>query len=163
MFFWGNKFNNNEVFELDQANEILQHSEYKSNLRTALYIHGYIEGHGVESVHVIIDAYQQRATHNLIVLDWGNLADGNYFLDALQNMKQVNFIFFYLSFKYIYNKFFVLQLGPKMAEVLIDMVHNGLDLEKFHLVGHSMGGQLSGLIGRKIIEKTNGACKLPRF
>lgn len=43
------------------------------------------------------------------------------------------------------------------------MFNNGLDIDKFHLVGHSLGGQLSGLVGRKIIEQTKGGAKLKRY
>lgn len=61
---------------------------------TALYIHGYIEAPGVESIHVIVDAYQKRGTQNILILDWGSLADGNYLFDAVQNVKEVTVKFF---------------------------------------------------------------------
>lgn len=39
----------------------------------------------------------------------------------------------------------------------------GLNKDKFHLIGHSLGAQLSGVIGRKIISKSNKSQKLKRF
>lgn len=96
----------------------------------------------MESIHVIVDAYLKRGNENIILLDWGTLADGNYLLDAVQNAKQ---------------------LGVKMADVLIEMFTDGLNVQQFHLVGHSLGGQLSGIIGRNVIKKTNKSIILPRF
>ena len=34
---------------------------------------------------------------------------------------------------------------------------------KFHLVGYSLGGQISGVIGRKLIEKSGGRFVIPRI
>lgn len=55
-----------------------------------LYIHGYLENPDVESVHVIVDSYLEKGNINLIILDWGELADGNYTFDAVVNAKQVS-------------------------------------------------------------------------
>lgn len=59
---------------------------------TVMYVHGYLENRDVESVHVIVEAYLRRNDINLLVLDWGTLADGNYMFDAVVNAKQVNCI-----------------------------------------------------------------------
>lgn len=107
-----------------------------------MYVHGYVESMAVESIHVIVDAYQRRGDQNIIVMDWGSLAEGNYVLDAVVNAKQ---------------------LGPRMADVLIGLFDAGLDVERFHLVGHSLGGQLSGIIGRNVIAKSGGKYTLPRY
>lgn len=53
-------------------------------------MHGYFENPSVESVRVIVDAYLERNDCNLIILDWGDLADGNYAFDAVVNLKQVS-------------------------------------------------------------------------
>lgn len=137
-----NDFNNHQIFDLDNASDILTHPQYNGARKTTLYVHGYIERPEVESIHVIVDAYLKRENENIILLDWGTLADGNYLLDAVQNAKQ---------------------LGVKMADVLIEMFTDGLNVQLFHLVGHSLGGQLSGIIGRNVIKKTNKSIILPRF
>lgn len=108
---------------------------------TVLYIHGYLEDPDVESIHVIAEAYLERKDTNLIVLDWGELADGNYIFDAVVNAKQ---------------------LGPELAKVLLEMFDHGLDINKFHIVGHSLGGQMAGIIGREILKRTKGEKKLKR-
>lgn len=35
--------------------------------------------------------------------------------------------------------------------------------EKLHIVGHSLGAQLAGQIGREITEQSNGLIKLERL
>lgn len=52
-------------------------------------MHGYVEGPTHQSVHVIVDAYLKRGDHNILVLDWSELADGNFLVDAVPNLKQV--------------------------------------------------------------------------
>lgn len=63
--------------------------------KTVLYIHGYLEGPDHESVNTIVDAYLERNDHNVLVLNWSQLANGNYFIDAVPNAKQVLFGFIY--------------------------------------------------------------------
>lgn len=77
-----------------------------------------------------------------MILDYGELADGNYMLDAVVNAKQ---------------------LGPVIAKILIGMFDNGLDINTFHLVGHSLGGQVSGIIGREIYKRSGKTKKLRRL
>lgn len=57
----------------------------------------------------------------------------------------------------------ILQLGNLLADTFLDLINNGLDVNKFHLVGHSLGGQMAGIIGRKIKEKSNKTIKLKRI
>lgn len=129
-------------FELNSAQDLLKHESFDANKKTVLYIHGYLENAEVESVHVLVDAYLSRSDYNFVILDWGELADGNYMLDAVVNAKQ---------------------LGPVLAKLLIGMFDNGLDINKFHLVGHSLGGQVSGIVGREIYKRSQKTKKLKRF
>lgn len=50
-----------------------------------------------------------------------------------------------------------------LSQTLIDMFANGLDVTKFHLVGHSMGGQLAGTVGRTIYQTSGKKTKLKRI
>lgn len=50
-----------------------------------------------------------------------------------------------------------------MGTVVLNAVRKGLDVQKFHVVGHSLGAQLCGYMGRKIIQQSNHAVKLPRI
>lgn len=57
----------------------------------------------------------------------------------------------------------IAQLGNHVADGLLAMFHDGLPVDTFHIVGHSLGAQLSGHIGRNIITKSRGKIKLPRY
>lgn len=135
-------FDNVAKFELNEAQAILKHEKFQASKKTVLYIHGYLENSEVESIHVIVDAYLSRDDYNIVILDWGELADGNYMLDAVVNAKQ---------------------LGPVIAKVLIGLFDNGLDINTFHLIGHSLGGQVSGIIGREIYKRSGKTKKLKRY
>jgi pimeloyl-ACP methyl ester carboxylesterase len=54
------------------------------------------------------------------------------------------------------------QLGEAMADTLLEMFSEGLNVEKFHLVGHSLGGQLAGYIGRTVLARTKGGVRIKR-
>lgn len=57
----------------------------------------------------------------------------------------------------------MLQLGPKMAEVILDWFDEGLNVETFSIVGHSLGGQMSGVIGRSVFKKSRGETQISRI
>lgn len=67
----------------------MTNAKFDHKKKTALYIHGYVEDPSHQSIHVIVDAYLQRDDYNILVLDWSDLADGNFFVDAVPNIKQV--------------------------------------------------------------------------
>lgn len=77
------------AYELDETCVMFKHSNFDKQKATVLYIHGYVEAPSHQSVNVIVQAYLQRNDHNVLVLDWSPLADGNYLLDAVPNVKQV--------------------------------------------------------------------------
>lgn len=54
------------------------------------------------------------------------------------------------------------QLAPKVAHILMAMFDNGLDIDKFHIVGHSLGGQLNGIISRHILKLSKGEKQVRR-
>lgn len=50
-----------------------------------------------------------------------------------------------------------------MSEVILDWFDKGLNVNTFHIVSHSMGAQLSGVIGRSVIEKSRGETQISRI
>lgn len=50
-----------------------------------------------------------------------------------------------------------------MAEVILNLVDEGLDIDKLHIVGHSLGSQMAGIIGRNVIKKSAGEIKIARI
>lgn len=142
VFFHGPTFTDSTTFELDDGINLIKHEKFDKSKKTVLYIHGYLENLKVESTKVIVEAYLQRNDVNLIFLNWGELAEGNYMLDAVVNAKQ---------------------LGSVLAKKLIEMFDNGLDINKFHLVGHSLGGQMSGIVGREVYRRSKKTKRLRRI
>lgn len=59
--------------------------------------------------------------------------------------------------------FFSRQLATKLSEVVLDWVDEGLDINRFHVIGHSLGGQIAGMIGRCAYRKSEGETKLSRI
>lgn len=57
----------------------------------------------------------------------------------------------------------MLQLATKMSEVILDWVDEGLDVNRFHIIGHTLGGQMAGMIGRCTFRKSDGETKLCRI
>lgn len=50
-----------------------------------------------------------------------------------------------------------------MAEVILDWFDEGLNVETFNIVGHSLGGQMSGVIGRSVYKKSRGETQISRI
>lgn len=89
-YFHGKTFEEHTVIRLNESVQVLNHERFDPNIPTVLYLHGYIETMQVESSHVIADAYLKRNDHNILLLDWAELADGNYLFDAVPNIKKVS-------------------------------------------------------------------------
>lgn len=82
-------FDEHTVYPVNESLAIMTHAQFDHKKKTVLYIHGYVEDPSHQSIHVIVDAYLQRNDYNIMVLDWSDLADGNFFVDAVPNIKQV--------------------------------------------------------------------------
>lgn len=50
-----------------------------------------------------------------------------------------------------------------MAEVILDWFDDGLNSETFFIVGHSLGAQMSAIIGRSVAKKSSGEKKIARI
>ncbi|XP_017467572.1 PREDICTED: phospholipase A1 member A-like isoform X1 [Rhagoletis zephyria] len=142
MLFYGPTYGDSDIYDLNDYKSLLEDSNFSKTKNTVLYLHGYLEDANIESIHVIVDAYLQRDDVNIIILDWGELANGNYMFDAVINCKQ---------------------LGSVLARYLVNMFELGLDIKKFHIVGHSLGGQMGGIIGREVYRRSGKTKKISRY
>ncbi|CAO1411079.1 unnamed protein product [Diamesa hyperborea] len=109
---------------------------------TVVYCFGYTENYTDASTQLIVDAYLSRNDHNILVIQWSMYAANNYFFQAIPN---------------------TIQLGAKIGKVLVEMQKVGFNLKTFHIVGHSLGGQLAGFIGRSVIENSKKELIIPRI
>ncbi|KAH0539274.1 hypothetical protein KQX54_003442 [Cotesia glomerata] len=105
--------------------EIIYH--YIDNTKPlVMYIHGYREHPANESIRTVIGAYLDRGTDNIFLVDWSDLSFDSY-LNLLLQVKDMARI---------------------IANTLDRLIELGLDLDTFHLIGHSMGAQMAGFVGK---------------
>ncbi|XP_035434073.1 inactive pancreatic lipase-related protein 1 isoform X2 [Spodoptera frugiperda] len=124
---------------LSQANKLFEIKGFDQNNPTVFYIHGFIEVAQQESIQVMVNAYlEARPGTNVILLDWSNMAHGSYFFNAARNTKKV---------------------GTAAAEQLNKLVDSGLLLDKFHVIGHSLGSHVAGYTARELKTKYSKTIK----
>lgn len=54
-------------------------------------------------------------------------------------------------------------MGYAAAVLLLQLIDQQFPIDKIHVVGHSLGGQLAGYIGRSVMSQTGGSKKLKRL
>ncbi|XP_055371524.1 pancreatic triacylglycerol lipase-like [Condylostylus longicornis] len=145
-FYYGDGNLQNTSYQLKDANQLLNHPVFDINKLTTLYVHGYTESQASESIQVVKNSYSYLPNYNFLALD--------YSLYVEANIKSIDYISAYQAVPY---------LAPYITEALLNLFNAGLPLQDFHLVGHSLGSQLSGYIGREIIQQSGGSLILPRI
>ncbi|EFN66713.1 Phospholipase A1 member A [Camponotus floridanus] len=103
-------------------------SRINSSKPTVLYIHGYMEHIGKDSIRTIVQAYLKRNDHNIIAMDYGKLVSDSY-MTAVKNAFHV---------------------AAALTVTLDKMVGSGFNSEKLHIVAHSLGSQVAGYLGRSV-------------
>lgn len=107
-----------------------------------LYGYGYTEKYTSLSTQTVVRSYIQRGDHNILVVEWSKYSDGSYFTQAIPNSYKV---------------------GEVIGKALLKMKKEGFRLEKFHLVGHSLGGHLVGFIGRSVYKNSGNTTQVTRI
>lgn len=131
-----------KLITLKDTKKLLHHSRYDRDRPTKIYCYGYTENFMSPGTQAIVDSYLERGDHNIIVIEWSSYNDGNYIIEAIPNMKRISHI---------------------IGNTLLDMKSLGFKLEKFHLIGHSLGGQMVGYIGRSVYHNSNKTIKMQRI
>ncbi|XP_045447734.1 endothelial lipase-like [Melitaea cinxia] len=128
---------NYTVFSLENPSPFLCSSFYKHERKTVFYVFGFGGKSDEHSVKGIVPVYLNRA--NICLLNWekeastgvlGNLAYG---ATAVPNARKI---------------------GKRFGKTLLILNKNGLNLKKVHVIGFSLGAQLSGYAGREV--RANG-------
>ena len=78
------------------------------------------------NILINIAAYLQRGLDNIVLLDWSAFSKGSYFQVA-SHAKVI---------------------AEQAAIALHKLVSAGLNVDSLHVVGHSLGAQVAGFIGR---------------
>lgn len=131
-----------EYIELNDTEKLLNHADYHTDLPTMIYGYGYTETYTSLSTQTVVSSFIDRMDHNILVVEWSNYSDGNYIFESIPNAHRV---------------------GDLVGKALVNMRDQGFDLEKFYLVGHSLGGHLVGYIGRSVSRHSNGTFKISRI
>ncbi|KAL5280345.1 hypothetical protein ACFFRR_004370 [Megaselia abdita] len=126
---------------IDDYDYILKNPNFNQTKPTVLYIHGFTETQSSNSVKTIVAAYEKRNRENLLSLGWSHYSGGSY-IEAARNVDIV---------------------GSSVTNKLYEMFGKGLDISKLHIVGHSLGAQLAGSIGRKLQIISSSSMILPRI
>ncbi|XP_030755431.1 pancreatic lipase-related protein 3-like [Sitophilus oryzae] len=96
---------------------------------TKIIIHGWIENHRRSWYKTIADEYLKINDINFIEVDWENIARLPY-ISSAKNLKFV---------------------GDEIVKFIADM---NLSAEKIHVIGHSLGAHVAGIVGKGILEKS---------
>ncbi|GAB0086693.1 hypothetical protein DMENIID0001_008020 [Sergentomyia squamirostris] len=103
---------------------------YFSNSETVkVIIHGYWAGYKHLSISPLRNAYLSSGAHNVICVDWMELANGFYPTVRYRVPKVGKHVGFLLK----------TQLMPR---------YPNLSLDRFHILGHSLGAHIAGNVGR---------------
>ncbi|CAG9801922.1 unnamed protein product [Chironomus riparius] len=87
------------------------------------------------SVRAVLDAYLKDGNHNFMIVHCDSI--------------------------FLYNAFNAEQIADDITDSLLKFYESGYD--KFHLVGFSLGAQIAGVVGRKVIKNSDGRFKIPRI
>ncbi|KAF2883713.1 hypothetical protein ILUMI_22463 [Ignelater luminosus] len=121
-------------------NPVRLNSKYLTNIdprkKVIVLIHGWISGSFGYGFPKLIDAYLQRYDANIIMVDWSVYAWKFYPVSVC--------------------------LLPKVAHIVGNFLcilsrQHRIPLSAIHLVGHSLGGQMSGLIGQHTQQYCGGS------
>ncbi|XP_026732602.1 pancreatic lipase-related protein 2-like isoform X2 [Trichoplusia ni] len=138
-FYNGETIDDYVDIPLSQASRLFEIKGFEKNNPTVFYIHGFIEVAQQESIQVMVKSYlDARPDTNVVLLDWSNMAHGSYLVNAARNTKKV---------------------GAAAAEQLNKLLESGLLLEKFHVIGHSLGSHVAGYTARELKTKYNKVVK----
>lgn len=131
--FYSGTFDEYVDIPLPHASKLLETNGFDVDKPTVLYMHGFIETAQQESVKVMVTSYlEARPNTNVVLLDWSNMSHGSYLVNAARNTKKV---------------------GVAAADQFSKLVGQGFQIDKLHLIGHSLGSHVAGYMARELKNK----------
>lgn len=150
---------NNTRYSINSLGSLPGHRSFNSRRKTVLYCHGkcdnfivstepfnnclnlgWVDDFNSEGTQQVTRAYIHRNDHNIIVLDWGWFSFTN-----LENAVKRSSV-----------------ISKHVGKALLKLFQLGVDVSTFHCVGHSIGAQMCGMMGRELIAISSGRFKLKR-
>lgn len=114
------------IFNRDLAG--LNRSGFNHNLPTVMVVHGYTDSRKRAIIVRLRSELVDKLDANVIVVDWHRAA-GQIYFTAVSNTYHA---------------------GEQLGEFLQFLEDVGYDLDKVHLIGHSLGAQISGVAGGRV-------------
>ncbi|XP_011505791.1 PREDICTED: lipoprotein lipase-like, partial [Ceratosolen solmsi marchali] len=103
-------------------------TDMDSRKPTVIYLHGYLGNVESDDVIAITSGYLQRRDHNVIAIDYRNISSQSY-ADLTDSAGLV---------------------GKVISGGINQLISYGISKRSIHLIGHSMGAQIAGIVGRTI-------------
>ncbi|KAJ2950059.1 hypothetical protein O0L34_g11398 [Tuta absoluta] len=135
-YYYG-EFSKYTELPIATAERIFKTDWYNSSRHTVLFAHGFTGRPEGPAVAAVIKAYLEQDESNVALLNWEHLAAP----------LQANLANAYLA-RVAPN---ARALGYRMANVFQNLSAAGLDLNRTHLVGHSLGAQIFGIAGNQLL------------
>jgi pimeloyl-ACP methyl ester carboxylesterase len=140
---------NDYEYNLESMEDIVKISYFDKTFTTVIYIHGFLGGGGSdESINAIKSAYLQKGNHNFITIDWSLYAK----LKPYIVMPSLPYYEILDDFRLICD-----EIAVQLKKIYIGGYKN------FHLVGHSLGAQCAGIIGRQLKKISNNKFIISRI
>ncbi|CAG9578215.1 unnamed protein product [Danaus chrysippus] len=137
-------FDEYDEFDLDSPLGLLNSTGYDRSQHTVIYTFGFKGKANGQSVKTIVETYLRIGNINIILFNWEEEATGPLGTISYGNIVAKN----------------VKKLGTKLGDVLVKLVLAGLDINKLHLIGFSLGAQLYGYTGRQVMANN---LEIPRI
>ncbi|KAG5682563.1 hypothetical protein PVAND_011908 [Polypedilum vanderplanki] len=124
-----------QAYKPRDLNKVLDHPDFDRKKPTIIYSYGFTETQFQPSVRNVIDAYLENNGFNFMIISCDSIID--------------------------YTIFNANEIAQMVAEGIKNCFDKGY--RNFHLVGFSLGGQIVGMIGRKVSEMSQKKYKIPRI
>lgn len=126
----------NDSITLDPENP---QNEFIPTDPTKIIIHGWTDSGKEDWIKEMAYFYHQKGNYNVIAIDWSKDADDNY----------------------VYSSSATQGVGFIVGDFIVDQSRKADILKNFHIIGHSLGAQVSGFAGKRV--KTASGKKLDRI
>ncbi|XP_011213839.2 phospholipase A1 VesT1.02 isoform X1 [Bactrocera dorsalis] len=123
------KSNHYDAQKITANKKTISDSHFDADHPTRFLIHGWTQGYEADMNTQIRDAWLSHGDYNIIVVDWGRAR----------------------SVEYVSSVAAVPGVGKKVASMIDYMVsNNGLNLDTLEVIGHSLGAQVAGYVGKNV-------------
>ncbi|GAB0094896.1 hypothetical protein DMENIID0001_102220 [Sergentomyia squamirostris] len=119
-------------FKMNELDKLVSYPSFNKNYSTVIFITGWLTRENTENAAArdLAKAYNCLGQHNFIHMDTDNYLNNLYMWSALNTE----------------------DIGMQVAPNVVKFIQNGVDIDKIHIIGHSLGAHVAASIGRHFIE-----------